>query len=95
MTVASANTLLELHAACQFYLRQRSMKTSDERERLRRALRQLFKDRAAEIPPDLARNAGEAFAALREALDCCRKFGVAWDEVVAAVNRETCEERHG
>ncbi len=97
MTRASPDALLELHAASQFYLRRRSMKDIEERERLRRALRALFKARAAEIPPDLATDGSEAFALLREAVLRCRRFAVPCDQVAAAVNREwqPSEERYG
>jgi hypothetical protein len=95
MSRASADTLLELHAAAQFYLRKRTQCDATERERLKAALRQLFKDRGAQIPPDLAASAGEAFTILREAVERCRKFGVAWDQVAAAVNNEWEPRSHG
>lgn len=85
----SAGALLELHAAAQHYLRRRTLGgEAEHRDRLRRALVTVLRQRGAEIPVSLIEQPAEALAALRAVLRRCEELRVNWSDVAALVNRE-------
>lgn len=92
MSDASANALVELHAAASVVLHRTRHTTHDnERERLRRAIIAVMRDNGVQPPADLIGTPAEALAALRAIIARLKALQVNWTDVVAIVNREPAE----
>jgi hypothetical protein len=88
----SAGALLELHAAAQPFLRGRRHAEAEHRDRFRRALLAVLKERGAPIPVALVETPAEALATLGDVLKRCEALRVNWADIVALVNREYQQE---
>ncbi|HEY1503434.1 MAG TPA: hypothetical protein VGF92_03990 [Stellaceae bacterium] len=86
----SNDLLLELHCSAAPFLKQ--LARSDEaRDRLRRAIVMVMRERGAIVPPALIVSADEALDSLRALLRRCEELKVNWTDIVAIVNREERE----
>lgn len=86
----SIDTLLELHCAAAPFLKQLA-RTDEARDRLRRAIVAVLRERGAIVPPALVATREEALESLRAIVARCIELKVNWMDVVAIVNREERE----
>lgn len=86
----NTDTLLELHCSAAPFLHQLA-RTDEARDRLRRAIVAVLRERGVIVPPSLIATPEEALESLRSIVARCVELKVNWMDVVAIVNRETKE----